>query len=156
MDPAIMAAATAAASAVSAGVVTGLTETAKLAVADAYQKVKGVLVGKYPSVDVAVVEARPHATSRQLVLAEELTEAGAAEDAELATLVQQLWQVIAEHSPKAADLVGVKLTRVRAGELEIHGIKAAGASGVVAENVQVDGKFSVTDVQVASELPHPR
>jgi hypothetical protein len=156
VDPTIVAAATAAASAVSAGLVAGLTETAKQAVADAYRKVKGVLGRRYPSVDVEVVEARPQAVSRQVVLAEELAEAGAGEDTELAAAVQQLWRVIEEHSPKAAELVGVKLTRVEAGELEIRGIKAVGASGVVADTVKVAGKFSVTDVQVASELPGPR
>ncbi|WP_405180918.1 hypothetical protein OG225_06940 [Nocardia sp. NBC_01377] len=156
MDPTIMAAATAAASAVSAGLVAGVTATAQQAVTDAYQKVKGVLTRKYPSVDVEIVESRPQVESRQLVLAEELTAAGADTDTELTALVQQLWHVIEQHSPKAADLVGVKLTRVEAGELEIRGIKAAGASGVIADQVKVTGKFSVTDVQVASELPDPR
>ncbi|MGK8508236.1 hypothetical protein ACRS5S_09285 [Nocardia asiatica] len=156
MDPTIMAAAAAAASAVSAGAVAGLTETAKQAVTDAYQKVKGVIGRKYPSVDLAVVEARPEAKSRHLVLAEELTEAGAGADPELAAMVQQLWQVIEEHTPTVSGLVGVRLTRVQAGELEISGIAAAGASGVIADTVQVDGKFSVTDVRVTSEFPHPR
>ncbi|MEU2035422.1 hypothetical protein [Nocardia amamiensis] len=156
MDPTIVAAAAAAASAVSAGVVAGVSETAKQAVADAYQQVKAVLARKFPSVDVDVVESRPQAESRQVVLAEELTAAGAGADPELTAAVQLLWRVIHEHTPQAADIAGVKLTRVEAGEVEICGIAAAGASGVVADEVKVDGKFSVTDVQVVSQPPHPR
>ena len=156
MDPTLVAAAASAASAVSAGLVAGLTETSKQAVADAYRKVKDVIVRRYPTVDVEVVEARPQATSRQAVLAEELAEAGAVEDPELTAAVRELWQVIAEHSPKAAEPVGVRLSEVAAGEIEISGIAAAGASGVVADRVRVGGKFSVTDVQVTSELPGPR
>lgn len=75
-----------------------MTATAQQAVTDAYQKVKGVLTRKYPSVDVEIVESRPQVESRQLVLAEELTAAGADTDTELTALVQQLWHVIEQHS----------------------------------------------------------
>ncbi|MGW4369147.1 hypothetical protein ACWEKT_26225 [Nocardia takedensis] len=152
----IMAAAVAAASAVSTGVVAGLTETAQQAVGEAYRKVKAVLGRRYPSVDVEVVESRPQAPARQAVLTAELVEAGAGEDPELGAAVAELWRVIEQHSPTAAQLVGVQLRRVRAGELEISAVKAAGASGVVAEDVTVAGKFSISDVQVSRELPDPR
>ncbi|MGW4371787.1 hypothetical protein ACWEKT_39840 [Nocardia takedensis] len=156
MDPTIMAAAAAAASAVSAGLAAGLTETAQSAVADAYQKVKAVISRNYPSVEVEVVETRPEVISRQAVLAEELAAAGADEDPQLAELVEELWRVIEENSPKVADLVGVQLRHVEADELEIRTIKAVGARGVIIENVKVRKKLSVTDVEVASELPGPR
>ncbi|MCX0272505.1 hypothetical protein NLM24_17710 [Nocardia zapadnayensis] len=151
-----MAAAMAAASAASAGLAAGVGETAKLAVGDAYQRVKDMLRQRYSSVDVEVVEARPRAPARQVVLAEELEAAGAGADAELAEAVQVLLGVLEQHSPEAAELVGVRLERVEAGRVEVRGIRAVGAGGVFAKEVRVAGDFSVTDVQVVSEPPDPR
>jgi hypothetical protein len=156
VGPEVMAAAMAAASAVSAGLAAGVSETAKLAVGDAYQRVKDVLGRRYSSVDVEVVEARPQAPARQVVLAEELEAAGAGADPELAEAVQVLLEAIEQHSPEAAELVGVQLERVEAGRIEVRGIRAAGASGVIAKEVKVAGDFSVTDVQVVSEPLDPR
>ncbi|WP_280341609.1 hypothetical protein [Nocardia abscessus] len=130
-------------------------ETAKLAVSDAYQKVKQILGRQYPSVDVEVVSARPQVPARQAVLAGELEAVGASADAELVAAVQVLLGVIEQHSPKAAGLVGVQLKRMEADRIEVRAIKASGASGVIAEDVKAAGEFSVTDVQV-SELPDPR
>ncbi|WP_280493231.1 hypothetical protein [Nocardia asiatica] len=155
MGPEIIAAAMAAASAVSAGLAAGVSETAQLAVGDAYRKVKELLGRRYASVDVEVVEARPQILARQAVLAEELKAAGAGADTELAAAVQVLLNVIEQHSPKAAELVGVRLERVEAGRVEVRGIRAAGATGVIAKDVKTSGEFSVTDVQVVSERPDP-
>ncbi|WP_067460074.1 hypothetical protein [Nocardia alba] len=132
-----------------------MTETAKLAVGDAYKKVKELLERRYSSVDVEIVEARPQALKRQEVLAEELEAAGAGADTELAAAVQVLLGVIEQHSPQAAELVGVRLERVEAGQIEVRGIRAAGASGVIAKDVKTLGDFSVTDVQVVSARPDP-
>ncbi|MFC8046697.1 hypothetical protein [Nocardia sp. NPDC057353] len=156
MGPEVMAAAMAAASAVSAGLAAGVSETAKLAVGDAYRQVKELLGRRYASVDVEVVEARPQVPARQVVLAGELEATGASADSELAAAVQVLLDVIAQHSPKAAEVVGVRLERVEAGRVEVRGIRAAGGSGVIARDVKAAGDFSVTDVQVSSEPPHPR
>ncbi|MGI5219523.1 hypothetical protein [Nocardia sp. CA-290969] len=146
----------AAASAVSAGLAAGVSETAALAVGDAYRKVKDLLGRRYSSVDVGVVESRPQVSARQVVLAEELEAAGAGADQELAAAVQALLDVIERHSPESATLVGVRLERVEAGRVEVRGIRAAGASGVIAKDVKAGGEFSVTDVQVVSEPPHPQ
>ncbi|MGK8464399.1 hypothetical protein [Nocardia cyriacigeorgica] len=74
VDPNVIVAAVAAA--VSTGALAGLTESAKLAVADAYTTFKSVLARKYPGIDVAMVEAKPDSTARQDVLEAELIEAG--------------------------------------------------------------------------------
>ncbi len=150
-----MAAATAAASAVSAGLVAGVTDTAKQAVADSYQKVKALLVHKYPAVDVDIVEARPLIESRRVVLTEELAAAGARADSELAAVVQALLEVIHDRVPQAAEIAGVRVTELEAGEVEIRDIETMGADGVVADRVKVDGKFSVQNVRVVPQPPHP-
>ncbi|MEV6060892.1 hypothetical protein AB0L62_12910 [Nocardia asteroides] len=156
MDPTIVASAVAAgATALSTGVVAGLSDAAKLAVTDAYQGLKAVITRKYSTVDIDVVEARPQVPARQNVLAAELAEAGAATDDELELAAQRLWLAIHQHVPQVADVVGVKLTRVKAGELEIGKVTATGASGVIAEEVVVDGAFRIGDVTATQAPPHP-
>ncbi|MEU4712018.1 hypothetical protein AB0G00_36905 [Nocardia salmonicida] len=153
MDPSIVAAAVAAA--VSTGAAAGLTDSAKQAIDDAYAALKGVLARKYASVDVAIVEAKPESLERQSVLEAELRQADAEGDDELRSGVEILLRVVHEHAPQAAELVGVRLTRVRAGELEITKIKTKGASGIDARDVQVEGQFVISDVEAEQQPPHP-
>lgn len=154
MDPSVVVAAVAAA--VSAGAMSGLTDSAKQAVADAYKALKGVLSRKYSSVDVAMVEAKPESSARQDVLEAELVEAGVEDDSELQVAAEHVLRIVHEYAPQAAELVGVQLTRVKAGELEITRIRAKGASGVKAQDVQVVGRFAISDVEVEQQPPHPR
>ncbi|WP_280297087.1 hypothetical protein [Nocardia abscessus] len=150
MDPVTLVAA-----AVAAGAAAGLTDTAKQAVVDAYQAVKGLITRRYESVDVAVVEMRPEVPSRRLVLAEELTQAGAGGDEELLAAARYLLQVIQEQAPRAAETVGVKLTRVEAGEIEITDIASSG-SGFIATDTSVAGTLKVSGIQAGiQEPPHP-
>ncbi|MFI6225364.1 hypothetical protein ACIBEH_32795 [Nocardia salmonicida] len=154
MDPSVVVAAVAAA--VSTGAMAGLTDSAKQAVADAYTVLKGVLTRRYASIDVAMVEAKPESTQRQDVLEAELVEAGAEGDGELRGAAEHVLRVIHEYVPQAAESVGVKLTRVKAGELEITKIRAKGASGVKAQDVEVAGTFVISDVEVEQHAPHPQ
>ncbi|MFC9896935.1 hypothetical protein ACFVMC_24890 [Nocardia sp. NPDC127579] len=158
MDPSIVAAAVAAASAVGAGAAAGLTETAQKAVADAYQALKTVLSRNHASVDVEVVEARPQLESRRAVLVEELIAAGAQNDPEYVTAARELVRVLRAVSPAAVEVVGVKLAWFTAAELDISGVTATGpgTSGFIAEHVEVGGKVTVTDIVAAQEPPHPR
>ncbi|MEV4235280.1 hypothetical protein ACIBJI_08250 [Nocardia sp. NPDC050408] len=143
------------AAAVAAGATAGLTDTAKQGVLDSYQSLRGLITRRYRSVDVGVVEARPEAGSRRVVLAEELARAGAADDQELLTAAHHLLQLIEEHSPQAAQAVGVTLTRVRAGELKITDIESSG-SGVIATDTTVSGTLKIEGLRAGvQEPPHP-
>ncbi|MGX1811941.1 hypothetical protein ACWIGI_40015 [Nocardia sp. NPDC055321] len=158
MDPNIVAAAVAAASAVSAGLTAGLTDAAKTAVADAYSALKGVLSRNHPSVDLVVVESRPMIESRRTVLAEELAESTVDRDPEYLTAARELVRVIRESAPSAVEVVGVKLERFKAGELNISGVSALGpgASGFLGTDVEIGGKATITDISASQEPPHPR
>ncbi|MFI7531445.1 hypothetical protein [Nocardia salmonicida] len=133
-----------------------MTDSAKQAVADAYTALKGVLTRKYASVDVAMVEAKPDSLARQNVLEAELVEAGVEGDGELKTVAEHVLRVVHEHAPQAAELAGVKLTRVTANEIEITKIRATGVSGVIAQDVRVAGRFVISDVEVKQPPTHPR
>ncbi|WP_280308184.1 hypothetical protein [Nocardia abscessus] len=65
------------AQALAAGAVAGLGETAKQAVADAYQHLKGLVTSRYGQVDVVALEQRPASEHRRQELAEDLQRAGA-------------------------------------------------------------------------------
>lgn len=153
MDPNVVVAAVAAA--VSTGALTGLTEGAKLAVADAYTALKGVLTRKYPGVDVAVVETKPESPQRQDVLKAELVQAGVGDDPELRQAVEHVLRVVHEHAPQAPELVGFKLDNVSAEEFEISQVRGKGATVLDARDVHVRGKFTIHDVQIEGHSPHP-
>ncbi|MFR9751892.1 hypothetical protein ACL02S_12775 [Nocardia sp. 004] len=149
MDPNVVVAA------VSTGALSGLTDGAKLAVADAYKLLKAVLTRKYPGVDVAVVETNPESPQRQGVLEAELVEAGVGDDSELCTAAEHVLRVVHEHAPQAAELVGLRLERVSADEFEISQIRGKAATVVDARDVNVRGKFTIRDVQIEGHQPHP-
>lgn len=158
MDPNIVAAAVAAASAVGAGAAAGLTDAAKTAVADAYAALKGVLSHNHPSVDLVVVESRPQIESRRTVLAEELAGSYVDRDPEYVAAARELVRVIQESAPSAVEVIGVKLERFKASELDISGVSATGpgASGFLGTDVEIGGKATITDISAAQEPPHPR
>ncbi|MGW0252699.1 hypothetical protein ACWDYH_39360 [Nocardia goodfellowii] len=158
MDPNIVAAAIAAASAVGAGAVAGLTDAAKNAVADAYAALKGVLSRNHASVDVVVVESRPEVESRRAVLAEELVEARADRDPEYLTAARELVRVIRETAPTAVDVIGVKLERFNADELDVRDVNAVGpgATGFAGTDVTISGKATISGISASQEPPHPR
>ncbi|MFB8005079.1 hypothetical protein [Nocardia sp. NPDC056000] len=85
-----------------------MTDTAKAAVADAYQELKGVLARKYAHVDIAMVEAEPGSLARQEALDTELVELGAGDDGELHGAVEQILRVVRHYSPQAAEPMGVQ------------------------------------------------
>ncbi|WP_157171169.1 hypothetical protein [Nocardia araoensis] len=142
------------AAAVAAGAAAGLTDTAKQAVADAYRAVKGLIGGRYRTVDVAVVEQQPSAQTRA-VLAGQLQRAGAGDDAELLSAARELLVLVHQHAPEATEAVGVRLRAVRAGELEISDVTTTG-SGVIVESTTVQGTFKISGITAGSaEPPHP-
>lgn len=151
MDPVTIVAA-----ALAAGAAAGLTDTTKQVVTDAYGALKALIRGRYHSVDTEVIEQQPDSSPKRAVFAEQLRRAGADGDRELFTAARQLLVIVHQHAPQIADVIGVRIADIRAGELEISDISSIG-TGVVAENTTVDGKFTITGVRAGTqEPPHPR
>lgn len=150
MDPVTMVAA-----AVAAGAAAGLTDTAKQAVAEAYQALKGVITRRHASVDVTVVEADPLAPARRAVLVDALTHSGAGEDSELLAAAGHLWDVVEQRAPRLPEVIGVRVSRSSSGELEISEVVSSGTA-VVVEETSVEGKVKITGVRAGMvESPHP-
>lgn len=149
------------ATAVALGASEGARETAQRAVSDAYGALKGYITSRYgrAAADVEGVESEPDEELRRQLLAKKLGQAGAAEDADLFALAQELVRQVAEHAPGAAATVGVELTRVDAvGNIAITDVDTQGGTGVRAEDVSAGGDITISGVRATApgEPPHPR
>src|ERR1700752_1426231 len=86
-----------------AGAAEALKPTAAQAVKDAYEGFKALLVRKFSrsSTPLQGVEERPASESRQNALKEELVDAGADRDAEVATALRTLVAALQQHAPQS-------------------------------------------------------
>lgn len=94
---------TAIVAALSAGAISGLTDTTKAAISDAYNKLKTAIQKRFGQEHALVkaveaVEARPTSAGRQTTLVEEVKDAGANRDAELITLAELISQLLKEYA----------------------------------------------------------
>jgi len=85
--------------ALSAGAISGLTETSKTAITDAYARLKTLLTKKFGSESEVVhavdaVEAKPESAGRQATLQEEVAAAKADQDQEVLHAAQALLQLL--------------------------------------------------------------
>jgi hypothetical protein len=100
-------------------------------VKDAYSKLKELVRSRYPKVSVDHLEQAPESKARRVIVEEELTAAGAGQDAELVVAAQKLIELIQQHAPDAAAAIGVDLKDVSAANLRLADIAAAGTGGKV-------------------------
>jgi phage-related minor tail protein len=135
--------------AVVAGAAAGVKDQAAQAVKDAYEALKGLLGHKH-GVDVAPLERKPDSEAKQASLKEDLTEVGAAADAEVVEAARRLVAEVRKHDAAAARAVGVDIDDVSAEFVRISNIVVTGPGvgvdmdrvttrgGVVVEGVHVD------------------
>jgi hypothetical protein len=143
MDPAsmiVMALATGAAASVQAAV--------QDSISIAYTGLKDLLQRKFGRTEeVALLEAKPDAKSRQTVVQEMVQEVAADKDEEVLRQAQLLLDAIRQHAPQAAQIVGVSLEDVEAGaSLNIKDILSSG-SGVIAKRVKAGQDINVEGIR---------
>ncbi len=90
---------TAIVAALTIGATSGITDTAKTMISDAYQGLKGVLHKKFGRdsslvKSVEVLEAKPEAVGRQQTLDEEIIDAHANQDQDILQAAQQLLNLV--------------------------------------------------------------
>ena len=100
--------------ALAAGAAAGLTASAENAIKEAYAGIKALIQRKFGGVDLAVLESKPESATRRGVVAEELTEAGAAQDQELLQAAERLMQLIQQRAPQVGQVIGVIVIRHQA------------------------------------------
>ncbi|MEU1205474.1 hypothetical protein [Nocardia sp. NPDC005825] len=139
------------ATAIALGAATGLTDTTKQAIVDAYRGLKALIVQRY-RVEVAAVEKKPDSQSKLASLAEDLDDAGAGQDTELLVAAQQLIAAVRAQAPDAGEVVGVDLAGIEAQALEISRIESAG-SGVRVTDSRFQGDVKIGDVRAGFQEP---
>jgi hypothetical protein len=131
----------------------GLKDTAAAVVRDAYQGLKGLIVSRYPNVDVTAVERRPQSVAKRGSLREDLAEAGAANvDAELLAAARRVVEVLREHDCSAGSALEVDLDQVQAEFLRVRGVDSAG-TGVRVRGSRFGGGINIEDVHSSGDRP---
>src|SRR5258708_215692 len=152
MDPIV----DAVAAAIAVGAATGLMERSSQAVQDSYRALRKVLSSRYVDVDLRPVEQRPASLSKRQSLAEDLAEAGATNDTELAALAEALVKAIRGDASSAAAHAEVDLENVAARFLEVRGVTGPIAR-VHVNGAQVSEGITITDVHAdAGGGPDPK
>ncbi|MGW4123056.1 hypothetical protein [Nocardia sp. NPDC004711] len=130
--------------AIAAGAAAGVKDTAVQVVKDAYAGLKSLLSRKYQNVDVSGVERKPDSETKKASLAEDLEDAGAAGDAELAAAAAALLEAVRRHAPHA--VVGVDVDDLTAAALDISDVRSTG-DGVRVKNSRIDGPAKISGVR---------
>jgi SEFIR domain-containing protein len=145
MEPvsAIVGALSAGAAALTSG---ALSEAGK----DAYKRLRDAILRVVSTADLEKLEQKPNSESRKGSLAEELAEAGKAEDAELVELAQHMITALKETS--AVDATGVSLEEVDAINIRLQRIVASG-SGVLIKKAKASGDIEISDVSAGVPPP---
>src|SRR3954471_15536672 len=126
--------------ALASGAAAGLKPAAEQAVKDAYAAVKSLIQRKYAGIDLGQLERRPDSEAKRSSVAEDLKDAGAAQDQELLDGAKTLMDAVEQHDPAAAAAIGINLTDVKAQFLRAQQVVAEGAG---ARGVQIErGEFS--------------
>ncbi|KIA61357.1 hypothetical protein [Nocardia vulneris] len=136
--------------AIAAGALAGATDTATELVKDAYAGLKSAISRKYRDVDVTGVERRPDSEAKRESLAEDLEDAGAGGDSELAVAAAAVLDAVRQHAPQA--VVGVDVNGLVATALEISDIESTG-DGVRLVDSTIAGEAKISGVRAGFQGP---
>jgi hypothetical protein len=138
---------------------TGAAAVGQSAIKDSYAAVRALLVRRFSSVGVDVLERDPSSPARQEVIKEDLARSGAADDRDVLAHIEQLLEAISQGgSSSAPGTKAVDLKQVRAAQIMIKSVIAEGkdVSAFTAQDVTVGGTFWVEGVEARSSEPDPK
>lgn len=143
--------------ALATGAAAGLKPTAAKVVQDAYAGIKALILRKYGETSVGLLEKDPASKARREVVKEELEKSDAGGDPEILAQAKALLDAVQQHAPEAAAKIGVDLEEIRGASLRISDIIAAGA-GVKVRKAEIAGDIEIKGVRAggASENPLKR
>lgn len=139
-------------SAIVTGAAAGVGDTSKQAVKDTYTGLKNLITHKYSGVDVSAVERKPDSEPKKASLAEDLADAGAADDAELAAAAAAVLDAVREHAPQV--VVGLDVNGLKAEALNVFRVVSAG-DGVRVKDATVAGPANFGDIVAGFGQPGP-
>jgi hypothetical protein len=126
-----------------AGAAAGLKPTAEKAIKDAYAGIKALIQRKYGDVGLVALEKKPESEAKQASVTEDLTDAGAGDDAELLEQAKALLDTIKQHEQQTAEAIGVDFEEVEAAYFKLKKVRAAGTGvkvrkGKFSEGIEID------------------
>ncbi|TAK08151.1 MAG: hypothetical protein EPO39_05055 [Candidatus Manganitrophaceae bacterium] len=143
--------------ALATGAAAGLKPTAAKIIQDAYAGIKALIQRKYGETSVALLEKDPASKARRSVVQEELEKADAGSDPEMLAQAKALLDAVRQHAPETAGQIGVDLEEIKGASLRISDILAAGV-GVKVRKAEIAGDIEIKGVRAggASENPSKR
>lgn len=127
------------------GAANGLKDVAEQSVKDIYTTIKQMIAARYTTVDLEMIERNPGSQSRQFVVEEELEAAGAGEDAQLLAEAEKLIEAATMRLARETMVsVGVELSEVEGGNLEIRRVNARDQGVIVSKSKLKD--ITISDI----------
>jgi hypothetical protein len=132
-------------SALVAGASAALKPTAELAVKEAYQALKSLVLRKLGRAEVEMLERDPADETRRKLVKQELERAGPLAEREVLEQAQATLVAVKRHDPEAATAAGITLADLAAaGTVNIERLVAAGAVSVA--RVTAGGDLNIRDL----------
>ena len=125
-------------SALAAGAAAGLKPKAEQAVKDAYNGLKALILHKYGKLSVDALEQKPESKAKRSSVAEDLSDAGAAQDTELLDQAMALLDAIKVHAQAEAAKLNINLEDIESAYFKL---KSSAAEGDVNIGLK-KGKFT--------------
>jgi hypothetical protein len=135
---------TAIVTALALGAAAGLKGTMEQLITDGYTALKMLIKRTFPRTSVSVdqLEQAPDSKARRAVVEEDLTQEGAAHNAEILTHTKALLDVIAQRVPHTAEIIGVSLKDITGASLRIADVLSSG-SGVSVAGANIGGDLTI-------------
>jgi hypothetical protein len=135
--------------AVIAGSAAALQSTITDIVKDGYAALKKLIGDRYKSIDLEPIERDPTAPDERRKVEQQLRDSGASADADVLSHAKALLDHVARHQPALQAVIGVDLSRIRAGTVRIEDIVSAGA-GVRVQDAVAAKDFVVSNVRAGT------
>jgi hypothetical protein len=138
-----------------AGAAAGLKPTAEKAIKDAYAGIKALIQRKYGDVGLVALEKKPESEAKRASVSEDLTDAGAGDDAELLEQAKALLDIIKQHERQAAEAIGVDFEEIEAEYLKIKKVRAKD-TGVKVRKGKFRGGIEIDEVEAGVRGESPK
>ena len=138
-----------------AGAAAGLRPMAEEAIKDAYAGIKALIQRKYGDVDLAALEKKPESEAKRASVTEDLSDAGAGDDAELLEQAKALLDTIKQYERQAAEAIGVDFEEVEAAYFKLKKVRATGTGVKVRKGKFSDG-IEIGEVEAGVRRDSPK
>jgi hypothetical protein len=132
--------------ALATGAAAGVTSTATDAIKEAYGALKSLVKARYATVGVDALEKQPASPALRREVKKELKNGAAGEDLELLRQARAVIDLVQEHAPQAAEVVGVTIAKLKAQSLYVRNIESSG-TGVKVIGTTIKGDAVIEGVR---------